>query len=62
LLAESTYEEVKKFKKGLNLFKYQSSLVFKFILLHFSINVIEKEDQPKVEIKRPKKFFYFPPL
>lgn len=61
-LTESTYEEVKKFKRGLNLFKYQSSLIFKSFLLHFSTNVTEKEDQLKVEINRPKKFFCLPPL
>jgi hypothetical protein len=61
-LTESTYEEVKKFKRGLNLFKYQSSLLFKSSLLRFSTNVIEKEDQLKVEIKRPKKLFCLPPL
>lgn len=47
-LTESTYEEVKKFKRDLNLFKYQFSLLFKSSLLHFSTNVTEKEDQLKV--------------
>lgn len=57
-LVESIYEVVKKFKRGLNLFKYQFSLIFKSFLLHFSTNVTEKEDQLKAEINKPKKKFF----
>lgn len=58
-LAESTYVDVKKFKRGLSLFKYQSSLIFKSFLLHFSINVTEKEDQLKVKIKKSSEILLF---